>query len=166
MILLVRVDNRLVHGQILETWVPRLGAKEVVVADDDAAASPLARAALTLCVPPDLSVRIERIAAVDWAALAGSRTPTLVILREVEGLRQARGGGLAPGMAPRVNLGNIHFAPDRRSVTASVFLSRGEIDALRALQRDGFEVEARPIPTEPPLGLDEIERRFEAAPPA
>jgi PTS system mannose-specific IIB component len=162
-ILLVRVDNRLIHGQILETWVPRLNAQEVVVADDDAAASPLARAALTLCVPPELSVRIERIAAVDWAELAASKVPTLLIFRDVEGLVQATASGLAAAMTPTVNLGNIHFAADRRSVTASVFLARREIDALRALERAGFRVEARPIPTEPPLGLDEIEKRFSAA---
>jgi PTS system mannose-specific IIB component len=163
LILLVRVDNRLIHGQILETWVPRLGAREVLVADDDAAASPLARAALTLCVPPELSVRIEPFAGIRWADLAASKTPTLVVLREVEGLARARAGGLAPPMTPGVNVGNVHFSPERRSVTASVFLSRAEIDLLRGLEREGFRVEARPIPTEPPLGLDEVERRYEAA---
>lgn len=163
MILLLRVDNRLVHGQILETWVPRLAAREVLVADDEAAASPLARAALTLCVPPELPVRIERLAAVNWAELAASKTPTLVIVRDVEGVVRARDGGLEGSMTPAVNLGNIHFAPDRRSVTVSVYLSRGELDALRALERDGFRIETRPVPTEPPLGLDEVERRYAAA---
>lgn len=163
MILLLRVDNRLVHGQILETWVPRLGAREVLVADDEAAASPLARAALTLCVPPDLVVRIEPIAAVDWADVAASKAPTLAIVRDVEGVVRAQRGGLAAAMTPAVNLGNIHFAPERRSVTASLFLSRAEIDLLRALERDGFRIEARPIPTEPPLSLDDVERKFAAA---
>jgi PTS system mannose-specific IIB component len=162
-ILLLRVDNRLVHGQILEAWVPRLQAREVLVADDEAAASPLARAALTLCVPPELPVRILPLASVKWAELASSETPTLVIVREVEGVVRAKEGGLTAAMTPAVNLGNIHFAPDRASITVSVFLSRAEIDALRGLERDGFRVEARPVPTEPPLGLDEIERRHTAA---
>lgn len=165
MILLLRVDNRLVHGQILETWVPRLGAAEVLVADDEAAANPLARAALTLCVPPELPVRIEPLDAVRWGEVAASKVPTLGIVREVAGVTRARAGGLAPAMVPAVNLGNVHFAPERRSVTASLFLSRAELDALRALEREGFRVEARPVPTEPPLGLDEMERRFAAAPP-
>jgi PTS system mannose-specific IIB component len=164
-ILLVRVDNRLIHGQILETWVPRLAAREVLVADEEASASPLARAALTLCVPPDLAVRIEPVAAVRWDDLAASKVPTLVIVRDVEGLVRARAAGLAAGMTPALNLGNVHYAPDRRSVTASLFLSRGELDSLRGLERDGFRVEARPVPTEPPLDLDEVERRFEAAQP-
>jgi PTS system N-acetylgalactosamine-specific IIB component len=160
-ILLVRVDNRLIHGQILETWVPGLSAREVVVADDEAAASPLARAALTLCVPPDLPVRIEPLGAVRWGELAASKVPTLVIVREVEGLTRARAGGLTPSMAPAINLGNIHFAPDRRSVTASVFLSLTELEALRELERGGFRVEARPIPSESPLPLSEVARRLE-----
>jgi PTS system mannose-specific IIB component len=160
-ILLVRVDNRLIHGQILETWVPGLSAREVLVADDEAAASPLARAALTLCVPPELPVRIEPLGAVKWAEIAGSKVPTLVIVRDVEGLVRAHAGGLAPVMVPVINLGNIHFAPDRRSVTASVFLSLGELEALRELERDGFKVEARPIPSEPPLTLSEVARRLE-----
>jgi PTS system N-acetylgalactosamine-specific IIB component len=162
-ILLLRVDNRLVHGQILEAWVPKLAAREVLVADDEAAASPLARAALTLCVPPDLPVRIEPLDSVKWADLAASKTPTLVVVRDLEAVVRAKAGGLAPAMTPAVNLGNIHFAPDRKSITASLFLSGAEIGLLRALEREGFRVEARPVPAEPPMGLDEIERRHAAA---
>jgi len=57
-IALVRVDNRLLHGQILEAWVPRLKVDRIVVADDEAAASPLAQAAMVLCLPPTLPVEV------------------------------------------------------------------------------------------------------------
>ena len=46
MIALVRVDNRLLHGQILEAWVPRLRIQRIAIADDMAAGSPLALAAM------------------------------------------------------------------------------------------------------------------------
>jgi len=161
-IALVRVDNRLLHGQILETWIPRLGIREVVVADDEAAASPLARAAMTLCVPPGLPTRVLPIAEVDWAGLAGSPAAALVLVRDVAALDRARAGGLAPSLARKVNLGNVHFAGARRAVTPSVFLTGDEIERLRALAAEGFEIEARAIPSEPPAGLDEIERRYGA----
>ncbi len=70
MIALVRVDNRLLHGQILEAWVPRLKVRRVVVADDEAAASPLAQAAMTLALPPDLPIRIGAVDETSWAELA------------------------------------------------------------------------------------------------
>jgi PTS system N-acetylgalactosamine-specific IIB component len=161
-IALVRVDNRLLHGQILETWVPRLGVKEIVVADDEAAGSPLARAAMTLCVPPDLPAQVVPLASVDWGALASSRRPVLVLVRDVEALARARDAGLTASMSPRVNLGNVHFAPGRRPVSPSVFLAGEELERLRALARGGFAIEARAIPSEPPAGMDEIERRYAA----
>ena len=48
MITLVRVDNRLIHGQVVEAWLPHLKVQRVVVADDEAASSPLIRAAMAL----------------------------------------------------------------------------------------------------------------------
>jgi PTS system mannose-specific IIB component len=163
-IALVRVDNRLLHGQILETWIPRLGIEEVVVADDDAAASELARAAMTLCVPPELPARIVSVREVGWAALAAKKAPVLVLVREVAALAQARAAGLGPEQAGRVNVGNVHFAPGRRAVTPSVFLSGDEVEILRSLAAAGFDVEARAIPSETPTGMGEIERRYAAAP--
>jgi PTS system N-acetylgalactosamine-specific IIB component len=163
-IALVRVDNRLLHGQILETWVPKLRIGEVVVADDEAAASELARAAMTLCVPPELPARILPLAQVPWAELAASRAPVLVLVRDVAALAAAHAAGLVPALAPRVNVGNVHFGPGRLPVTPSVFLDAADLSHLRALAAAGFEIEARAIPSEPPAGMGEIERRYAAAP--
>jgi PTS system N-acetylgalactosamine-specific IIB component len=163
-IALVRVDNRLLHGQILETWIPRLGIGEVVVADDEAASSPLARAAMMLCVPPGLPARIVAVREVPWAELARARGASLVLVRDVPALEAARAAGLTPDRARRINVGNVHFAPGRRSVTPSVFLAADEVRTLRAFSDAGFEVEARAIPSETPAGMGEIERRYAAAP--
>ncbi len=164
MIPLVRVDNRLLHGQILETWIPRLRIDEVVVADDEAAGSELARAAMTLCVPPDLPIRVLPVKEVPWADLAASPGRILVLLRDVGALGAARAGGLTSAIARTVNLGNLHFAPGRKAVSPSVFLAGPELETLRELARSGFDLEARAIPSEPPAGLDEIERRYAAGP--
>ena len=164
MIALVRVDNRLLHGQILETWIPRLGIGDIVVADDEAAASHLARAALTLCVPTGMPARIVAVKDVPWEELAREKAAALVIVRDVAALAAARGSGLTPQRAGRINVGNVHFAPGRRPVTPSVFLAEDEVSALRALADAGFEVEARAIPSDAPAGMGEIERRYAAAP--
>jgi PTS system mannose-specific IIB component len=162
-IALVRVDNRLLHGQVLEAWMPKLGATTVVVADDEAAASPLARAAMTLCVPCEIPARIERLGNVDFAALAASKAVALLLVRDVAGLVEATRRGLTPARAPRLNLGNIHFASGRRPVTPSLYLTGEELEALKGLAAAGYTVEARAVPTEAPLGLEELERRYAAA---
>ena len=163
MIVLVRVDNRLLHGQILETWVPRLKARAIVVADDEAAGSALARAAMTLALPPDLPASIEPLGGVDWAELAAGEARVLVLLRDVCDLERAVAAGLGPAQAPRINLGNVHFAQGRLEVTPSVFLSAAEMETMVRLARAGFEVEARAIPSDPPVSADEMARRYKAA---
>jgi PTS system mannose-specific IIB component len=160
---LVRVDNRLLHGQVLETWIPKLAATAVVVGDDEAARSPLAQAAMTLCCPEGIPVRVLPLAEVDFAALAAEPGPVLVLVRDVAGLTAAVAAGLTPAQAPRLNLGNVHHGAGRRPVTPSVYLGEPELEALQALRAAGFEVEARAIPTDPPAGLDELARRYAAA---
>ena len=135
----------------------------MVVADDEAALSPLARAAMTLCLPCEVPARVERLAAIDFAALADSKAIVLLLVRDVAGLLEATRRGLTPARAPLLNLGNIHFAMGRRPVTPSVYLTAGELEALKELAAAGYTVEARAVPTEEPLGLEELERRYAAA---
>jgi PTS system mannose-specific IIB component len=160
---LVRVDNRLIHGQILEAWLPRLKARRIVVADDEAAMSPLARQAMALCLPPDLPVEVAPVEHVDWDDLASRKELVLVLVRDVKDLTRAAATGLAPRHAPRVNVGNVHFAAGRVPVTPSVFLAAEEVRALAALAAQGFEVEVRAIPSDAPVGGPDIAERHRAA---
>jgi PTS system N-acetylgalactosamine-specific IIB component len=162
-IALVRADNRLVHGQVLVTWVPAVGATAILVADEEAARNPLARAAMTLALPPGLLARIEPFSGLDWAALAASPDRTLVVVRDVADLERAARAGLSPAAGATLNLGNVHYAQGRRQITPSVFLSEEELEVLRRLAAAGFRVEARAVPLDAPVGLPEIERRFAAA---
>lgn len=164
MIALVRVDNRLVHGQVLEAWLPRLGARRLLVADDEAAASPLAQAAMTLAVPGEVAAEVRAVDAVDWAALAAAPERVLVLFREVADLERAVGRGLGAATPPDVNVGNVHFGPGRRPITPSVFLRAEEVAALRRLAARGFRVEARAVPSDSATDVEEMERRFQRAP--
>jgi mannose/fructose/N-acetylgalactosamine-specific phosphotransferase system component IIB len=162
-IALLRIDERLVHGQVLVGWVPHLGARRVVVADDEAAGNPLARAAMTLALPPGVTAAVDPLRSVDWEALARAPDPLLLVMRDVESAERAVAAGLTPAQAAVVNVGNVHYSQGRRKVTPSVFLTSAELDGLRRLEAAGFRVEARAVPLDAPVGLAEIERRWNAA---
>jgi len=162
-IALARIDERLVHGQVLVGWVPQLGARRVVVADDEAARSQLARAAMTLALPPGVQAAVEPAGAVDWDALASSADPVIVVMRAASEAERAFAAGMTPARVPVLNVGNVHYSQGRRQITPSVFLSGPEVDALRRLAAAGFRVEARAVPLDAPIDLAEIERRWNAA---
>lgn len=158
MISLVRIDNRLIHGQVVEAWLPILKVGRVVVADDEASDSPLMRAAMGLAVPPGIEVDISRLDEVPFSRLAQDGVRTLVLLRDIPALQRARSRGLP---VRQLNLGNIHHGPGRRQVTASVYLTADELEQLRTLEAGGVELEGRGVPTERPVQLAEMADRFQ-----
>jgi PTS system mannose-specific IIB component len=144
---LVRVDSRLIHGQILEAWVPHTGATLLVVLNDEAAASELTRSIMTTCVPPRIQVIVARVrdaAAVEArpdldgaAAIVLVATPGDALAVHETGLRFSR-----------LNLGNLHFAPGKRQVSTCVSLGEEDRQALLALEALGVTVEAQAVPRE------------------
>jgi PTS system mannose-specific IIB component len=159
-ITLVRVDNRLIHGQVVEAWLPHLKVSRIVVADDEAASSPLIRAAMALAVQSAIEVLIQPLAQVDFAALSRDGVRTLVLLRDVAAVPFARAHGLA---LEHLNLGNVHFGTVRRQVSPSVFLAEAELQALQGLAREGVRVEARAVPSEKPVELLDLTERWARA---
>ncbi|MFY0571540.1 PTS system mannose/fructose/N-acetylgalactosamine-transporter subunit IIB [Archangium lansingense] len=157
MISLVRVDNRLIHGQVVEAWLPHLKVSRVVVADDEAASSPLVRAAMSLAVPSAIEVQIFPLAQVDFAAISKDSVKTLVLLRDVAAAPFAQAHGLK---VEQLNLGNVHFGTGRRQVSPSVFLAESELQALQRLASSGMRVEARAVPAEKAVELPELLERW------
>jgi mannose/fructose/N-acetylgalactosamine-specific phosphotransferase system component IIB len=154
----VRVDNRLIHGQVVEAWLPTLKVSRVAVADDDAARSPLTRAAMGLALESSIDVLIHALAESPYGEISSDSKPTAVLIREVAGALEAHARGLK---LSRLNLGNVHYVTGRRQVSPSVFLSKSELEQLQKLASEGVEVEARAVPTERAVTLAEMAERFE-----
>ncbi len=156
-----RIDNRLVHGQILSAWVPALRADALLVLDDEAAGNDLLQSAMEIAIPPGVSFSV---ASVGDAAKAIDRLPksakAIVLVRDVQdAARIAPGtGGLA-----RWTLGNVHFAAGRLPVSQAVFLSTDELATLERLEKTGVAVELKTLPRDAALPLSEVRARAEAA---
>lgn len=146
-IVLVRVDQRLLHGQVVEGWVPFLKADGLVVADDRAASDPISTIALTAACPAKVKLSVlalqDAAAAAAKGALPGART--LVLVGSIAALEKIWGAGFR---ADHVNVGNVPIAEGRARVTPSVALSPAEVKALDRIAQDGVDVEVRAVPRE------------------
>ncbi|MBL8916928.1 MAG: PTS sugar transporter subunit IIB [Archangium sp.] len=145
-----RIDSRLIHGQVIEAWLPHLGVSRVVVADDEASKDPLARAAYGLAVPPEVEVVMGSPNAIDFPALARDSVRTLILFRDVKSAVAARAHGLPNGP---LNVGNVHAGPGRVSISRSVFLDESDSAALGELARSGMEVRVQAVPSEKAMPL-------------
>ena len=154
-IVLFRVDERLIHGQVVVGWGGPLHADRIVVADDEIAASPWEQELYCLGVPPEIeaafvTVDEARRRVAEWKG--GRRV--IVLVRDVATARRVAEGGVLAG--EEVNLGGIHHAEGRTRVLPYLHLGPGDGDALREIAASGAEVSARDLPATRKVMLDEL----------
>ncbi len=145
-VVLARVDNRLVHGQVLETWVPHVRADLIVVVGEAESRDPFRRSLFEALSTPRLRVEVVRP---EEAGRAVTRDPArriLVLFPDVEAAWAAFRAGLR---FDRLNLGNVHPREGGRPVSRTVYLTDEDLEELRGLVAAGVELDVRAVPSDP-----------------
>lgn len=155
-IVLYRIDDRLIHGQVVVGWATHLDADVIVVVDDALAESAweqeLYRAGLPARIESGF-VRVEeaRRRLEGWQA---SPVRSILLTRDLATMRRLAEGGTLQG--EEVNLGGLHEAPGRKRVRSYLFLSVQDRSELAELAREGVRVHAADVPRAPRVELDEL----------
>jgi len=155
-IVLFRVDERLIHGQVVIGWGNQLIPDCYLVVDDELAESAWERELYELCVPQDAAAEFH--SAEDALPLLPrwkeDETRRVLLTRDLETmLRLAREGGLKDEV---VNLGGIHHADGRAPVRPYLFLDDGDRQRIRALAETGAAVTGQDLPGSPQVGLSAL----------
>ena len=154
MIKLMRVDERLIHGQIAFAWTNAIGANCIFVVNDDAANSPFRKSSLKLATPPGVKLVIKNVNDAK-AALSGDAIDKYNFFLIVDNVKDALELAKSSDKIKHLNLGNIKLADGKKQITNSVYLSEEEFEYIEALKKIGVEVECRAIPNDTkvdPLG--------------
>lgn len=145
-IVLARIDNRLVHGQVLEAWVPFVHADCIVVASDEVAAKPLQKKLMAAAVPSEIRVVIVSLAeAAEF--FARNDTSARILLLFADSAAALKGHQLGIPYS-ELNLGNIHGGDGKRWVSCTIALHDDDIARFRQLEAAGVRVIARCIPSD------------------
>jgi mannose/fructose/N-acetylgalactosamine-specific phosphotransferase system component IIB len=152
---LYRIDDRLIHGQVVVGWGQPLDLQFIVLVDDEVASSDWEQELYRMGVPPDMDIYFD---AVETAAanldryqederrgllLTGDITTMTRLVEAADDIR-------------RVNVGGIHHRPGRTQRLRYVFLTPAEESQLRALAARNIEVTAQDVPAARPVPLDEL----------
>ena len=148
-----RVDDRLIHGQIVAAWVPYTRATRIVIADDELPDNPLQSKIVRMAAPPKIRVEILPVhQAVVFMAQqrSGPGLLTIMLFAGLGAVIEALDAGLC---LTELNLGNIHNAPGKIQLTDSISLNREEIGFLRRLREEDIRVYIQPVPTVPAIDI-------------
>jgi mannose/fructose/N-acetylgalactosamine-specific phosphotransferase system component IIB len=149
MISLVRVDDRLIHGQVTVGWAPYLNATRIIVVSDRLAADPVLTSIVMAGGTAALQVDVEGIE--EAARLFGAgefESGRVILLFESMGdVRRALEAGLC---FTSLNLGGLRGSREGLRVTDAVFLSPADQNVLQDLRVKGIVVEVRLMPGDRP----------------
>lgn len=145
-IVLVRVDSRLVHGQILEAWVPAIKAKCIIVVNDKVATDPFLETVIRMAIPSDMEVIIIPMDdfVQNYTFTRGSGKKTIVLFSSIADACNAFERGFR---FDRLNIGNVYNSEYTVCCSPSVFLCDEEIANLDNLLKEaGVFVELQRVP--------------------
>lgn len=141
----MRVDDRLLHGQVVFGWGSRLRPGRYLIVDDRVAADAWEREAYELAAPAGAQVAVSPIAAFSEAWRAEARgAAAIVLLAGIEGLVRLCDAGFAPEGG--INLGGVHARPGSREVLGYLHLLADEETALARLLAAGHALYAQDLP--------------------
>ena len=152
-VVLFRIDDRLIHGQVVVGWGQATQAGFIVLVDDEVRVSDWEQELCRMGVPPSVDVEfaslaeaIEKVPAWEADARKG-----IVLTGDIETMAALCAG--APSIRT-VNVGGVHFRAGRTERLRYVYLTDEEAASLRRLAASGVEVTAQDVPTVSPVPLD------------
>lgn len=153
-LVLNRIDDRLIHGQVVVGWGQPLDVKFIVLVDDAVTESDWEQELYRMGVPPEMEVRFHSVA--DAAPLLDDyRTearPGILLTGDIGAMRAlVENGGVRD-----VNIGGLHHKPGRVQHLRYVFLTPDEEQALRDLAAHGAVVTAQDVPAARAIPLEEL----------
>jgi mannose/fructose/N-acetylgalactosamine-specific phosphotransferase system component IIB len=150
-IVLCRVDERLIHGQVTVAWGGYLHPDRYVVVDDALAVSEWEREIYRLGVPPEaasdfFSVEEARTRLSEWRS---SPEKVFLLTRDLD--HMCRLASERKLVGERISLGGIYHAPDRQEVLSYLYLSDRDRSRIALLLDEGADVVAQDLPTSPAI---------------
>ena len=155
-IVLTRIDNRLIHGQVATQWAGSVGANLLLVANDAVAGNSLRQGLMDMAAPSYAQTRYWTLdKTISTIHKASPKQHIFLICETPEDVLKLVEGGVP---IKKVNIRNMHMAEGKRQVATSVAVNDEDVAAFRKLRDLGVELEIRRVPQEK---AEDVEKLFQ-----
>jgi PTS system mannose-specific IIB component len=145
-VILYRVDDRLIHGQVTVGWARALQPESIIIVDDEVATNTWEVMLFKSAAPDPLKVIVwsTEEAIKNLANAQGSKEKSFLLTRSlltmVELIRKGN-------EIPSVNLGGLHYSHGKTQILPYISFSDEDLDLLHYLSERGIEIDVRDVPT-------------------
>lgn len=143
---LVRIDDRLIHGQVATTWIKNYGVEQVLIIDDKAKADPMQQSVANFAAPQGVKVIIFGVEQfINIIKKNEIKKATLLLFTNSIDVLRVVNAGLD---ISEVNAGGMRFNETRKRVTKAISVTAEEHQAFLDLISKGIHVNVQMIPND------------------
>lgn len=155
MIKLLRVDHRLLHGQVAFSWTTNLDVDCILVANDDVMVNDLRKTAIKLAKPSGVKLVIKSIKDSIQALNSGvtDKYNLLIVVESVDDVKTLADN--CPQIES-INLGGTKSASDKTQISKAIFLTENEKTDLKELLDKGIKIDIRMVPSDRKVDLETV----------
>ena len=151
---LIRIDDRLIHGQVVVGLVKALTIERLVVVNDAIAKNSMQKTLMEMAVPSGLKVSFFTVEEAAQKCKPGEpRERSLLLFSNPSDVVDY---GKQGGVLSSVNVGGMHFCEGKQQVSKTVCVHEGDVDSFKELKRLGVELEVRAVPGDPRESLEKF----------
>ena len=151
-LVLVRIDDRLIHGQVVVGWRQVLHPSRIVLCSDEVATTDWQRTIYKSAVPPDLKASVltikDTISTLKANGFEGEKV--ILLVNNPKTIVELVDAGVD---IKEVNVGGMHFKPGKNQISPFIFVDEDDIASFRILFEKGIVLEGRDVPTRPKLDI-------------
>jgi PTS system mannose-specific IIB component/fructoselysine and glucoselysine-specific PTS system IIB component len=153
-LVLYRIDDRLIHGQVVVGWGQPLDVAFIVLVNDEVAASDWEQELYRMGVPPGMEVHFDTIERAIKAIPEYRKDPRkgILLTPDIDTMQAL----VTAGVIEAVNVGGIHHRAGRAQKLRYVFLTPQEESELRTMARSGVPITAQDVPGAEPVSLEDL----------
>lgn len=145
-IVLTRIDNRLIHGQVATAWTQYSGANLLLVANDDVSQNLTRQNLMNLAAPKGVQTRFFSVQkTIDIIHKASPKQLIAIIVETPQDVLKLVKGGVP---IKKLNVGNMHMSTGKTQITKAVCVDDSDINTFKELKTLGVEIEIQRVPTE------------------
>ena len=155
-IVFVRIDNRLIHGQVATQWNNTVGSHLILVANDEVAKNTMRQKLMNMAAPQGVATRYFSIQkTIDVIHKAAPRQHIFIVLETPQDALRLVEGGVP---IKKLNIGNMHMSEGKRQVATTVAVDDDDVAAFRKLRELGVELQIQRVPSIPPEDPEKLFR--------
>lgn len=155
MIQLIRVDDRLLHGQVAYSWKAELGYEAIVIVSESAAKDDLRKAAIKMAKPEGVKLAIRNLSdAIEL--LNNEKLKHLKVFVVTDTINEANKLLHGINETPILNIGGIQKEEGKEPLTSYAYGTTEDRQLLKSLNEEGYKVEFRLVPSDKPKLISEL----------